>query len=193
MADFTPYRPFARIMHWLTAILVLLTIPAAILMLQPGIGRGLQDPLFLFHKNIGVVILVIVTLRLAYRLVNPPPPLPNHVPKLQRIIAEFTHWALYGLLLAMAVSGYIRVTAGGFPLEVFDSLGFPHLAPRSDELAQTAKSIHSALRLPLIALVALHIGAALYHGLVRRDGIFQRMAPPLRGRLSPAADASRAS
>jgi cytochrome b561 len=177
MADFTPYRPLARIMHWLTAALVLLTIPAAILMLQPGIGRGLQDPLFLFHKNIGVVILLVVTLRLVYRLVNPPPPLPDHVPRLQRAIADLTHWALYGLLLAMAISGYIRVTAGGFPLEIFDSLGVPRLAPRSDELAQIAKSIHSALRVPIIALAALHIGAALYHGFIRRDGILQRMAP----------------
>lgn len=177
MADFTPYRAFARIMHWLTALLVLLTIPAAILMLRPGIDRGLQDALFLFHKNIGVVILAVVTLRLMYRLVNPPPPLPTQVPKLQRIIADLTHWALYGLLLAIAISGYVRVTAGGFPLEVFDSLGVPRLAPRSDELAQTAKSIHSALRVPIIALAALHIGAALYHGLIRRDGILQRMAP----------------
>jgi cytochrome b561 len=117
MADFTPYRPFARIMHWLTAILVLLTVPAAILMLQPGIGRGLQDPLFLFHKNIGVVILVIVTLRLAYRLVNPPPPLPEHVPKLQRMIAETTHWALYVLLLAMATWAIFESLPVVFPLK----------------------------------------------------------------------------
>ncbi len=177
MANSTPYRPFARLMHWLTAGLVLLTIPAAILMQRPGIGRGLQDPLFVFHKNIGVVILVIVTLRLAYRLVNPPPPLPDHVPKIQRIIADLTHWTLYGLLLAMAISGYIRVAAGGFPLEFFDSLGFPRIAPRSDELAQSAKTIHAALRFPIIGLIVLHVSAALYHGLIRRDGILQRMAP----------------
>lgn len=171
------YKPLARWFHWITAILVLLTIPVAIAMLRAGIARSVQDPLFLFHKNIGVVILILVALRLAYRLLNPPPPLPDSVPHMQRIIAEGTHWALYGLLLAMAISGYIRVTAGGFPLEVFDSLGFPRLAPRSDGLAETAKQIHATLRIPLVILIALHIGAALHHGLVKRDGIFQRMAP----------------
>lgn len=177
MNSIVPYKPLARIMHWLTALLVLLTIPAAVLMLTPGIGRSLQDPLFIFHKNIGVVILILVAVRLAYRLINPPPPLPASVPGFQRIVAEATHWALYGFLLAMALSGYIRVSAGGFPLEVFDSLGIPRLAPRSDELAAIAKQAHATLRFPLIALIALHIGAALYHGLIKRDGVLRRMAP----------------
>lgn len=182
------YKPLARFFHWATAILVLLTIPVAIAMLRPGIARSVQDPLFLFHKNIGVVILVLVALRLAYRLVNPPPPLPDSVPKLQRAIAEVTHWALYGLLLGMAISGYIRVTAGGFPLEVFDALGLPRLAPRSDSLAETAKQIHATLRIPLIGLIALHIGAGLYHGLIKKDGVFQRMAPGRRRSLGAARD-----
>lgn len=175
------YKPLARWFHWISALLVLLTIPVAIAMLRPGIARSIQDPLFLFHKNIGVVILILVALRLAYRLLNPPPPLPESVPHLQRLVAEVTHWALYGLLLAMAVSGYIRVVAGGFPLEVFDSLGLPRLAPRSDSLAETAKQIHAILRIPLVILIAVHIGAALYHGMVKRDGIFQRMAPRRQG------------
>ena len=181
MSPHQTYRPLARFFHWASAILVLLTIPAAIAMLRPGIARSLQDPLFLFHKNIGVVILILVALRLAYRLVNPPPPLLDSVMPLQRRIAELTHWGLYGLLLGMAISGYIRVTAGGFPLEVFDALGLPRLAPRSDSLAETAKQIHATLRIPLIGLIALHIGAALYHGLIKKDGVFQRMAPG-RGR-----------
>lgn len=171
------YKPLARFFHWATAILVLLTIPVAIAMLRPGIERAVQDPLFLFHKNIGVVILILVAVRLAYRLLNPPPPLPDSVPQLQRLVAEVTHWALYGLLLAMAISGYIRVTAGGFPLEVFDAIGVPRLAPRSDTLAETAKQIHATLRIPLVGLILLHIGAALYHAMVKRDGVFQRMAP----------------
>lgn len=169
------YKPLAKGFHWLTALLVLLTIPAALIMLTPGIERSLQDPLFTFHKNIGVVILVLVALRLAYRLVNPPPPLPEGVPPWQRHAASVTHWLLYGLLLAMAISGYIRVTAGGFPLEFFDRVGLPRPVPRSDTLAETAKGIHAALRYPLIALIVLHFGAALNHALIKRDGVFQRM------------------
>lgn len=177
MGPIQAYKPLARFFHWTTAILVFLTIPAAILMLRPNIERSLQDPLFMFHKNIGVVILILVATRLVYRLLNPPPPLPDSVHPIQRIIANSTHWLLYGLLLGMAISGYIRVTAGGFPLEVFDRLGIPHLAPRSDSLAETAKQIHRTLRFPLIALIILHISGALYHAIVKRDGVFQRMAP----------------
>ena len=174
------YKPLARFFHWTTAILVLLTIPVAIAMLRPGIERSVQDPLFIFHKNIGVVILILVAARLAYRLLNLPPPLPESVPHAQRVVAELSHWALYVLLLGMAISGYVRVTAGGFPLEVFDGLGLPRLAPESESLAETAKAIHATLRFPLVGLIVLHIGAALYHALVRRDGVFQRMAPGKR-------------
>ncbi|MGV3574923.1 MAG: cytochrome b [Devosia sp.] len=169
------YKPLAKFFHWLTALLVVLTIPAALTMLTPGIGRWLQDPLFMFHKNVGVVLLVLVAVRLAYRLLNPPPPLPQTVPRAQRYAAEATHWLLYGLLLAMAISGFIRVTAGGFPLEVFDRFGIQNLVPRSDSLAETAKRIHALLRYPLIALIVLHIGAAIYHGLIKRDGVVNRM------------------
>ena len=169
------YKPLAKVFHWLTAFLVLLTIPAALIMLRPGIERSLQDPLFLFHKNIGVVILVLTALRLAYRSVNPAPPLPASVPAWQRGTARATHWALYALLIAMAVSGYVRVVAGGFPLEVFDWLGVPHPIPRSESLADTAKSIHATLRYPLVALIAIHMGAALQHAFIKRDGVFQRM------------------
>jgi len=177
MSAAAAYKPLAKVFHWSTALLVLLTIPAALVMLTPGIERWLQDPLFMFHKNIGVVLLVLVAARLAYRLLNPPPPLPHHMPMFQRYIAEATHWLLYGLLLAMALSGFIRVTAGGFPLELFDRFGIQNLVPRSDGLAATAKQVHAWLRFPLIALIALHIGAALYHGLIKRDGIAKRMMP----------------
>ena len=174
------YKPVAKALHWATALFVLLTIPAALIMLTPGIERQVQDPLFLFHKNIGVVIFVLVAIRLAYRLVNPPPPLPDSVPSWQRHVAEATHWLLYGLLLAMAISGYIRVTAGGFPLEVFDQIGLPRPVPRSDSLAETAKTIHARLRFPLMALIALHIAAALYHAFIKRDGVVRRMMPGAR-------------
>jgi cytochrome b561 len=169
------YKPLAKAFHWLTALLVFLTIPAALVMLSPGIERSLQDPLFVFHKNIGVVILVLLALRLAYRCANPPPPLPASVPSWQRHVASITHWLLYILLLAMAISGYVRVTAGGFPLEVFDPLGLPRPIPQSESVANAAKTIHATLRYPMIALIAMHIGAALYHSLIKRDGVVERM------------------
>jgi cytochrome b561 len=182
MSQVNAYKRPAVWLHWLTALLVFLTIPAAVIMLQPGIERGLQDPLFVFHKNVGVVIFVLVALRLIYRLLNPPPPLPESVPTLQRLAAETTHWLLYVLLLVMTISGYVRVTAGGFPLEGLDALGVPRFLPRSDELANTAKAVHSVVRIPLVLLIFVHIGAALYHGIIRRDGVLARMIPAMSKR-----------
>jgi len=182
MSDRVVYKRPAVWLHWLTALFVFLTIPAAIIMLQPGIERSLQDPLFVFHKNVGVVIFVLVAVRLIYRLLNPPPPLPESVPHLQRMAAEATHWLLYGLLLVMAISGYVRVNAGGFPLEGLDALGVPRFIPRSDEVANTAKSIHSLVRIPLVLLIFVHIGAGLYHGFIKRDGVLARMIPAMARR-----------
>ena len=93
------------------------------------------------------------------------------------MLAGLTHALLYLSVLVMALSGYVRVVAGGFPLEAWDALGVPRLAPRSDTLAKAAKSIHWATHFVVIALIALHVAAALYHALVRRDGVFARMWP----------------
>jgi cytochrome b561 len=169
------YRVTAKILHWISALAILATIPAGLIMVRPGIGRALQDTLFVFHKNIGVIILLLILARLVYRAFNPAPPLPASVPTWQARIASVSHWALYAMVLVMAVTGYVRVTTGGFPLEGLDALGFPRFLPRSDEIAETAKAIHATVRIPLTLLIIVHIGAALHHAVVRRDGVFNRM------------------
>lgn len=171
------YRPLARALHWIVAVIVFAMIPAGVVMLTPGLDRPLQNLLFTFHKNMGVVLLLLVLWRLAYRAMNPAPPLPPSVPPLQARIAGLTHLGLYAALLVMAVSGYVRVVAGGFPLEVWDAIGVPRLVPKSESLAATAKAIHANARFVLIALIVAHVGAALYHLLIKRDGVFARMWP----------------
>ena len=173
----TPYKPAARALHWLTAILIIATFPVGVAMVNGGFARPVQDTLYILHKNTGVIILLLVLARLAYRAANPAPPLPGSVPGWQQKVAHLTHWLLYGLVVVMAVSGYTRVKAAGFPLEGLDALGFPSLVPASKPLAETAKLIHGITRFALFALILLHVGAALYHAMVKRDGVFQRMWP----------------
>jgi cytochrome b561 len=168
-----------RILHWIMAVLVLLMIPAGLVMVQPGLDRGVQNALFIFHKNTGILLILLLILRVALRLRHPAPPLPAAMPGWQRLAAGATHGALYGLLLAVPVAGYIRVKAGGFPIESLDALGVPPLVPRSDALADAAKLAHWALGLAIGAAIAAHVGAAAFHGLVKRDGVFLRMWPPL--------------
>ena len=174
------YRTSSRLLHWLTAVVVLATIPAGTIMVTEGLPRPVQDTLFIFHKNVGVVILLLVLARLAVRAAHPPPPLPASMPDWQRRAAAVSHVLLYVLLVMMAVSGYVRVRAGGFPVEGLDAMGAPHLVPRSKGLEEFAIAVHATTRLFLIALIALHVGAALHHLTVRRDGVFGRMWPPWR-------------
>ena len=164
-------------LHWLTAILIFTTFPIGIAMVEGGLARPTQDLLFILHKNGGIIILTLVLARLAYRALNPAPPLPDSMPDWQRKVAVLTHWLLYLLVIVMAVSGYVRVKAAGFPLEWFDAMGVPALVPKSEGLAKTAENIHLTVVFALAALILMHVGAAILHGAIKRDGVFQRMWP----------------
>lgn len=174
------YKAPARWLHWLVAALVLAMVPVGFLMVQQGLSRPFQNALFLFHKNMGVIVALIVLVRLLYRWRNPPPPLPASLPSWQKRISAWVHGLLYALIVLMPVSGYVRVRAGGFPIEMLDALGIGSLLPRSEALANAAKSLHYAGALALVVLLVLHLGAALQHGLIKRDGIMGRMWPPHR-------------
>lgn len=173
------YRRPARLFHWIVALVVLLMIPAGVIMTREGLDRGLQDVLFVFHKNTGTLLFPLVLARIAYRWRHPPPPLPGTVPGWQRRLARASHLALYALLVVMPLSGFVRVRAGGFPVELLDLMGAGPWIPKSEALAATAQGVHFLAALLLVALLALHVGATLHHALARRDGVWQRMWPPM--------------
>jgi len=175
------YGNVARVFHWLTVLLVFSTIPIGWIMTQE-LPRPTQNLLFVLHKNLGVIILTVVAARLLWRFVSPPPPAPATLPALQRRVAMLVHFGLYGFLLLMALSGYVRVIAGGFPIESLNALGVPPLLAKNEPLADAAKALHATAIFGLLALIAVHVGAASYHGLVRRDGVLARMWPPLAPR-----------
>ncbi len=172
------YAQMTRLLHWIVALMVLATMPIGVAMLQEGIQRSTQDFLFILHKNGGVIILLLVLLRIIWRVVTPTPALPTSVPHWQQRVAAAVQAALYALLLIMAISGYVRVRAGGFPVEMLDAVGMPTLVPRSETLADRAQAIHATARFPLAALILLHIAAGLKHAFAR-DGVFSRIWPPL--------------
>jgi cytochrome b561 len=178
MSEQKHYAGMTRFLHWTVAVMVLATIPIGVIMLQEGLARSTQNLLFILHKNGGVILLLLVVLRILWRLATPAPALPAHLPDWQKRAAKATQILLYALLLIMAISGYIRVRAGGFPIEMLDALGVPGLVPRSDTLAEAAKTIHAYARFPLAALIALHIAAGLKHLFVK-DGVFQHIWPPI--------------
>ncbi|MFC3568188.1 cytochrome b [Paracoccus simplex] len=175
------YRTPARLFHWIVALAVLLMIPAGLIMTREGLDRGLQDTLFIFHKNTGTLLIPVILARIVYRRLHPPPPLPDSVPGWQRRAAAVSHLTLYVLLVVMPLSGFVRVRAGGFPIELLDAMGAGRWLPKSEALAGAAQGLHFLAALLLIAVLAVHVSAALQHALLRRDGVWQRIWPPLGG------------
>jgi len=179
------YGVVARMFHWLTVVLVAVMIPAGTIMTQE-IPRPTQDVLFILHKGLGPFVLIVVLARLAWRFVSPPPPLPPEIPKAQRFAAGAVHAGLYVFLIIMAVSGYVRVTTGGFPIESLRALGIPPLFSKDESIATVAEAVHATARYGLVLLILLHVAAAAYHGIVRRDGVVSRMWPPFSRRKTAA-------
>jgi cytochrome b561 len=173
------YGTVSRILHWLTVLLVLGLFPAGLIMTS-GVDRTIQNPLFIAHKSAGALLLLILLFRVFWALTHRPSPLPDSLSAVQKLAAHATHLGLYVFLVIMVVSGYVRVTAGGFPIDLFDALHIPPLVPRSDSVAAAAKAIHAIAKYGLALLVVMHVGAAAVHGLVLRDGVFSRMWPPFR-------------
>lgn len=168
-----------RLLHWATVAAVAVALPVGIAMTGEGFG-SVSDALYVTHKGVGVVIGVLVATRLAWRIVAPsPPPLPASVAPLERRLARWTHAGLYGLLLLLAVSGYARTVAGGFPIELLDRLGVPPLVPEMPRVSRALSVVHSFAGYALVAAIALHVGAVARHAWVVGDEVAGRMWPPV--------------
>lgn len=168
------YTRVARVLHWTTAILVLLQLPLGIVIANEA-GGTLQDALYNAHKSIGALILPLVVARLAYRLTHRPPPLPGDIAPIQRLAAAVTHWALYALLIVEPLLGWAGTSAYPAPVPFFGLFNLPPLVAPNRALSEQLLALHERVALAIVVLVALHIGAALYHHFVRRDRVLQRM------------------
>jgi len=168
------YSLFARSIHWLTALLVLTMVPAGLVMIRID-GGPLQNQLFDYHRSVGVTLMVLTLIRLIYRLTHKPAPLPDSMPGWQKLAAKTTHVFLYGFLLVNPFIGWVATSAYGAAISVFGLFTMPAIVAKDRALADQLFQVHLALGLMFTAAVLLHIAAALYHGLIRRDGVLNRM------------------
>ncbi|HEK1010003.1 TPA: cytochrome b [Pseudomonas putida] len=169
------FHPLARLLHWLMAILILAMLFIGVSMVG---DLSLRHPTLVeLHKATGLALLVLVIVRIGLRLALPHPPLPRDLPALQRIAAGASHLLLYGLMLAMPLLGWAMLSAGGYPRP----LQLPAIAPHDLQLYAILRQAHGWAGYLLFATVLVHLGAALMHALVRRDGVLRSMWPgPLR-------------
>ncbi len=164
--------------HWLTLLLVLGLVVVGLLMQElPNTPAKIQ--VYALHKSVGLTVLGLTVLRLLWRLVaGAPAPVPG-TPRWQSAIAQGTHGALYAILLAMPLSGWLYNSASGFPLQWFGVFKLPALSGRDPGLKAFAGEAHEWLFIAMAVIVALHAAAALKHHYLDRDRTLSRMLPGL--------------
>ena len=167
------FNLLARVLHWSMAIAIfaMLFIGAAMV-----VSIQHREQLLDLHRPLGLAILLLAIVRLANRLRNKPPPLPADLPRIQVFLAEASHWILYGLMLAMPVIGWAMLSAGGYPVVVFDGFNLPAILPHSPVLYGFLRPLHGVLAYLLFFTILGHLSAALFHAWVRRDEVFGQMA-----------------
>ncbi len=175
------YSAMAKALHWLIVLLVLAQFVVAILM--PGIGRNtVLEPLISRHFALGVVILVVMAIRLTLRLRHP---VPLDTPGLmgwERWSASVTHGLFYLILLIGPFLGWASASAHSLSVNVFGLIPLPSIAAPKARWALTAGDIHTYMMWALLALIGLHVTAALYHHFFRHDDVLRRMLPQPRNR-----------
>jgi cytochrome b561 len=183
------FAPLQRLLHWLMAICILAMLFIGVGMVSTVMSKYV--PLLSIHKSLGIAILALALIRLAVRLRNGAPPLPADLPEPMKLAAQLSHYALYALMIAMPLLGWAMLSAGAYPIVVFGGLVLPSILPQSDSLHTLLWNAHFYLAFAFFALILMHVAAALFHALVRRDGVFESMAPelypaPLRDQVAPA-------
>jgi cytochrome b561/polyisoprenoid-binding protein YceI len=200
------YTAVAIVLHWAIAFAIALMIPLGFWMhiqAEHGVATDELFRAFQLHKSIGLTVLVLSVARLGWRLANPPPPLPEHMPAWERFAAKATHWAFYALTIGLPLSGWLYVSAGwsiheNEPLPVptyyFGLFSVPHLfgLPNASEgvreaAAETAFTAHWVMAYAMIGLAALHVLAALKHHIFDKDQVLAHMIPGLRAAFETEA------
>jgi len=167
------FNLLARVLHWsmAVAILAMLFVGAAMV-----VSLRHRELLLDLHRPLGLAILLLAIVRLANRLRHPPPPLPADLPRIQVLAAKASHWLLYALMFAMPVIGWAMLSAGAYPVVLFDGVNLPPILPHSPVLYGFLRPLHGVLAYLLFFTILAHLGAALFHAWVRRDGVFSQMA-----------------
>ena len=173
------YGYVAQTLHWV--VVGLLIVQVTLGKIADELPLGLEKLAVLArHKSFGITILGLAVIRLAWRWIDRPPP-PPPMPNWQHLAANLNHWALYALLFAMPLSGWMMSSASNYPVSWFGLVQLPDLVRPDRALKERFQDLHHLFAYFLFALAGLHVAAALKHQFIDRDGLLWRMVPR-RGR-----------
>jgi cytochrome b561/polyisoprenoid-binding protein YceI len=173
----THYTNTAKILHWtIAAAIVLQFVLAKLADLAGDEDLAVRElALLANHKSVGITILALALFRLVWRAKNPPPALPATMPAWQVRASHFSHWALYGLIIVIPITGWLMSSASAYSVSWFNLFQLPDFVAPDPDLKNTLKEVHETLG-KILALIALvHIGAALKHAMFDKDGVLNRM------------------
>jgi len=169
------YGPTAKILHWL--VVALLLVQYTIGWLMPDIHRGMKPGApMTFHISVGITLLVLIVLRLVWRLTHAVAP-ESSLPPWQRLSSEAVHWLLYVLVLATTMTGWLFASFRGWGVPFFYLFPMPMLAADDAAAGKAVDGLHQAMEWALLVFIVVHVAAALAHRFVYRDRIMQRMLP----------------
>jgi cytochrome b561 len=172
------YGSVAQFLHWV--IVALLIVQVTLGKIGHELPVGIERLAMMSrHKSVGITILGIAVIRLAWRWIDRPPALPP-MPRWQELAARLNHWALYALLFALPLTGWLMSSAANRPVSWFGLVQLPDFIAPDEGLEEALEETHETLVNVLFALAGLHVAAALKHQFVDRNGLLFRMLPGRR-------------
>lgn len=174
------YDPGLRTLHWLMAALIFVALPLGVWASLLPSGDGVRVEILFFHKSIGVTVFGLIALRIVWRLIVGAPAYAEPLGKVIRVASRAGHLALYALMIAMPVSGYLGSTAGGRAVPWFGLFELPRLVAKDRSLAVAASWAHLVFAWMLAFVLATQLSAVVWHAMIKRNSVLTRMWPSFR-------------
>jgi cytochrome b561 len=174
-SDHRQWGSVAKFFHWIVALAILVNGVWGLLMTGMPLSIS-KINVYALHKSIGLTVLALFVLRVAWRLFDRAPP-DEPAPHWQRWAAHATHVLLYGFIIALPLSGWLYNSLHGYPLQWFKLFNLRPLVSKNEELAHVAHAVHEYLFYLLLLVLIVHVGAALKHHLFDHDNVLRRMLP----------------
>jgi cytochrome b561 len=179
--DSQRYGAISKLLHWTIVALIItqFVLASAFEDMPSGVEKLATVSQ---HKSVGMLILILAMLRIAWRVANPAPAMPSAMPAWQRKSAAVSHGLLYLLLLLQPITGWLTSSTKNYPVSFFGWFQFPDLVGPNEGLHELLEDVHEALATTILVVALLHAAAALYHHFVVKDDVLRRMLPGMSDR-----------